>query len=116
MTGKRHLIVENGEVIGMHPADVTPELWAKLPHHKRALTSVIREKCMDCSHTFAEVRKCVAAHCPLWPYRMGTNPFRKEISEEQRKVMSDRFKAVRQKMQSAMDENGRRIENTETAE
>ena len=32
----------------------------------------IRAKCLDCccGHS-AEVRKCPAEDCPLWPYRMG---------------------------------------------
>lgn len=32
----------------------------------------IRAKCLDCccGHS-AEVRKCTATDCPLWPYRMG---------------------------------------------
>jgi hypothetical protein len=37
---------------------------------------VIRAKCIDCcSGQVGEVRKCVATTCPLWPYRMGENPF-----------------------------------------
>jgi hypothetical protein len=36
----------------------------------------IRAKCVDCSGgSFAEVRKCVATAWPLWPFRMGRNPF-----------------------------------------
>lgn len=38
---------------------------------------VIREYCLDCclasSH---EVALCPAAHCPLWPFRFGKNPYR----------------------------------------
>jgi hypothetical protein len=40
------------------------------------LLKVIREKCRDCcAGSTAEVAKCTATGCPLWPYRMGTNPF-----------------------------------------
>ncbi len=36
----------------------------------------IRAKCIDCSGgNMAEVRKCVATACPLWPFRMGVNVF-----------------------------------------
>lgn len=32
----------------------------------------IRMKCVDCCGGIrAEVRKCTATECPLWPYRMG---------------------------------------------
>lgn len=36
----------------------------------------IRAKCLDCSAgNAAEIRKCVAYGCALWPFRMGRNPF-----------------------------------------
>lgn len=45
-------------------------------HEKLPLLRVIREKCMDCcAQQQVEVRKCTAVDCPLWPYRMGKNPF-----------------------------------------
>jgi hypothetical protein len=38
----------------------------------------IRAKCMDCcAGKMAEVRKCTAVKCPLWPFRMRKNPWRK---------------------------------------
>ncbi len=40
------------------------------------LLKVIRAKCLDCSCGQAvEVARCTATGCPLWPYRMGSNPF-----------------------------------------
>lgn len=33
----------------------------------------IKAKCLDCSGGIrAEVRRCTATNCPLWPFRMGT--------------------------------------------
>ena len=47
----------------------------------------IRAKCIDCSGgNKAEVRKCVIPECPLFPFRMGKNPFRKPLTEEQREA------------------------------
>ena len=38
----------------------------------------IRAKCLDCCcGSAAEVRCCHLKHCPLWPFRMGENPFAK---------------------------------------
>jgi hypothetical protein len=38
----------------------------------------IRAKCLDCSNYLpSEVRECQITDCPLWEYRMGTNPARK---------------------------------------
>lgn len=47
----------------------------------------IRAKCLDCSGgQTAEVKLCDRVNCPLYPFRMGTNPFRAKrvMSEEQR--------------------------------
>jgi len=45
----------------------------------------IRAKCLDCCVGSAhEVRCCVAAACPSWPFRTGKNPWRAPASEAQR--------------------------------
>ena len=37
----------------------------------------IRAKCIDCcAGQRKEVALCTAEECDLWPYRMGTDPFR----------------------------------------
>jgi hypothetical protein len=44
--------------------------------HPESPIKAIRAKCLDCSGgNDAEVRKCVATGCTLWPFRMGVNPF-----------------------------------------
>jgi hypothetical protein len=46
--------------------------------HAEPILKVIRRKCLDCSADQpAEVRHCPVTKCPLWPYRMGENPFAK---------------------------------------
>lgn len=36
----------------------------------------IRAKCLDCCcGQQGEVLRCTVVKCPLWPFRMGTNPF-----------------------------------------
>ncbi len=47
---------------------------------KKRLTPVqsIRRKCIDCSGgLLSEVRECLISDCPLYAYRMGKNPNRK---------------------------------------
>ena len=45
---------------------------------------VIRAYCLDCCLASPhEVALCPAAHCPLWPFRFGKNPYRKERSVAQ---------------------------------
>ena len=53
----------------------------------------IRLKCYDCScYQSNEVRDCSVTNCPLYPFRLGKNPFRKkELSDEKRKELRDRF-------------------------
>jgi len=47
----------------------------KLPGYK-PLLRVIREKCLDCVCGCAPlVKKCPCDDCPLYPFRMGKNPF-----------------------------------------
>lgn len=44
----------------------------------------IRAKCLDCCAGSAhEVRECASTNCPLWPFRMGRNPYL-ELSDEER--------------------------------
>ena len=45
---------------------------------------VIRAYCLECCLNSAhEVALCTAAGCPLHPFRMGKNPYRKERSAAQ---------------------------------
>lgn len=59
----------------------------------------IREKCLDCcAGQTSEVKYCPAEDCPLWPFRMGKNPFRKEreLTEEQKINLAERMKKARE--------------------
>ena len=53
----------------------------------------IRLKCYDCSsYQSNEVRDCIVNNCPLYPFRLGKNPFRKkELTEEKRNELRERF-------------------------
>jgi hypothetical protein len=85
---------DDGEVIGKHPGDVPLEILSQKFRAQNPLKA-LREKCLDCCcANAAEVRKCVAVDCALWPFRMGTNPFRKkrELSTEQKRELSERLR------------------------
>jgi hypothetical protein len=42
----------------------------------------IRAKCIDCSGgQLKEVRECIITDCPLYPFRMGTNPNRAGVGK-----------------------------------
>ena len=58
----------------------------------------IRLKCLDCStYNINEIKECSVKNCPLYPFRLGNNPFRKkkEISEEERNKLSERMKNLK---------------------
>ena len=63
----------------------------------------LRAKCIDCSGgNLASVRDCPVTDCPLYPYRLGKNPFYKKrvMSDEERAAASERMKKVRQNRSS----------------
>ena len=82
------------ELIGKHPNEVPSEILS-LKFRAQKPLKAIREKCLDCCcGNAAEVRKCVATDCALWPYRMQTNPFRKntKLSVAQKRERTERLK------------------------
>lgn len=67
---------------------------------KRSPLKAIREKCLDCSNDQRdEVKFCQVKKCPLYPFRIGKNPFaaKRVMTEEQRKAASKRLSEMREK-------------------
>ena len=63
------------ETQGMDPRAVDPGLLRDLGHIDSPIAA-IRAFCIDCAGgSFAEARRCTAARCQLWPFRMGVNVF-----------------------------------------
>lgn len=57
--------------------------------------AAIRAKCLDCAEgQTAEVRLCPITQCALHPFRMGSNPHRKqrELSDEARAALLSRLR------------------------
>jgi hypothetical protein len=90
--------------IGRDPRGMTEVELVELGHVKRPLLRVIRANCIECSGgAEAEVRRCRMVACPMWPYRMGTNPFhRQELSKEEREVRAERLGRARGARKSAL--------------
>lgn len=58
----------------------------------------IRAFCLECScGQTSEVKACPMYRCPLYPFRMGKNPYRqrREMSEEEKRVLADRLRESR---------------------
>ena len=63
---------QNSEIVA------TAELYEKLGHGPRNPIKVMRAFCLDCmGEQPSMVRKCTSVGCDLWPFRLGSNPFRK---------------------------------------
>jgi hypothetical protein len=87
-----------GGLVGKDPREMAKSELEALGHEASPILSVIRAKCLDCcGEQPSEVRRCVSIKCALWPYRMGSNPMRdkREMSDEQRAVIAERFAAAR---------------------
>ena len=53
----------------------------------------IRAKCIECScGQKNEVKLCPVTGCPLYPFRIGKNPYKKELTDEQRQILAERAK------------------------
>jgi hypothetical protein len=88
---------DEGELIGKHPGDVPSEILS-LKFRAQNPLKAIRERCLDCCcGNASEVRKCTAIDCPSWPFRMGTNPFRRKrsLSAEQKTELVERLGQAR---------------------
>lgn len=49
--------------------------------------AAIRLKCLDCQYfQEKEIRNCSIKSCPLWPFRMRRNPFRKKRTDNKNVV------------------------------
>jgi hypothetical protein len=56
-----------------------------LGHQPMPVLKAIRAKCLDCSGGMqSEVRDCLVRNCALYPFRMGSNPWRAPVSDEHR--------------------------------
>jgi hypothetical protein len=65
-----------------------------LGHQPMPVLKAIRVKCLDCSGGMqSEVRDCLVRNCALYPFRMGSNPWRAPVSEERRAAARHAFAA-----------------------
>ena len=80
------------------PRDMTPADLAALGLTRTSRGDAIRAKCIDCmGGSPAEVRLCASGSCALWPFRMGTDPWReaREMTDEQRQAAAERLARAR---------------------
>lgn len=89
---------QDGSTQGRDPRQMNAADFAAIGIERISRGDAIRAKCLDCVHTVAEVRRCADKSCALWPFRMGTDPFREArvLTDEQRMVMAERLARAKQ--------------------
>ena len=77
--------------------NTTEEFNQEVSENRNVLRS-IRLKCYDCSaYQINEVNNCNITTCPLFPFRLGKNPFlRREMTDEEKKEIRDRLRKNKQ--------------------
>ena len=79
------IAADRGENIGLAPKNLSYRQLEALGHPKNPLKA-IRAHCVGCSNgMLSEVNKCTVKDCPLWPLRMGSNPFHAQSKHSQNK-------------------------------
>lgn len=55
----------------------------------------IKQNCIECCcGDRNEVKLCPVTKCPLWPFRLGHNPYiKRTLTEEQKKAAAERMAA-----------------------
>ncbi len=68
---------KGGPWLGRDPRQIPLPDWQAAKVTMPTLAEAARAKCLDCcGGQLREVRSCMALACPLWPFRMGSDPFR----------------------------------------
>lgn len=89
----------DGTPQGRDPRKMGPADMQSIGLARVSRGDAIRAKCIDCmGGNAAEVRRCGDVTCSLWPFRMGTDPWRekREMSDEDRLAAAERLRAARE--------------------
>jgi hypothetical protein len=81
------LKLHDGRSVGRDPREMTQDELRASGHEPLSPLQALRRRCLDCCVGQAnEVAVCTAIQCPSWPFRMGTNPWRRPASEGRREA------------------------------
>jgi len=84
---KHGLKLHQGHPAGLDPRQMSPQELRAAGHEPMSPLQAMRARCLDCCAGQAnEVAVCPVVECPAWPFRMGTNPWRKPASEARREA------------------------------
>src|SRR5215470_11996547 len=89
------LKLHQGHQAGRDPREMTREELREVGHEPMSPLQAIRAHCLDCCvYQEKEVALCTAVRCPSWPFRMGTDPWRKPASPGRREAARRAITAV----------------------
>ena len=94
MKHNRHIGLErrDGYDGGRDPRAMSADELHQLGHTRVSPLRALRLKCLDCCNGSApEVRLCTAVDYPSWPFRMGRNPWRRKLDQEDRAALRARL-------------------------
>jgi hypothetical protein len=84
---KPGLKIHDGRSVGRDPREMTQDELRASGHEPMSPLEALRRRCLDCCVGQAnEVAVCPVVQCPSWPFRMGTNPWRRPASEGRREA------------------------------
>jgi len=84
---KPGLRLYQGHPAGRDPREMTQDELKAAGHEPMSPLQALRARCLDCcGYQEKEVALCTAVKCPAWPFRMGSNPWRKPPSEARREA------------------------------
>lgn len=88
----------DGTPQGRDPRKMSVDDMTSRGLERQSRGDAIRAKCLDCcAGSAAEVRRCGDVSCALWPFRMGTDPWRetRQMTDEQRAAAVERLARAR---------------------
>jgi hypothetical protein len=84
---KPGLELYKGHPAGRDPRQMTQDQLREAGHEPMSPLQALRARCLDCcGYQEKEVARCPSVDCPSWPFRMGTDPWRKPASEARREA------------------------------
>ena len=84
---KPGLKLHQGHPAGRDPREMTQDELREAGHEPMSPLQAHRARCLDCcDQQVNEISLCSAVGCPAWPFRMGTDPWRKPASEARREA------------------------------
>jgi hypothetical protein len=84
---KPGLDIYQGHPAGRDPREMTQDELKAAGHEPMSPLKALRARCLDCcGYQEKEVALCPAVDCPSWPFRMGTDPWRKPASDARREA------------------------------